>query len=203
MTWVMAKAWGNGTIMRKRVGGKPSFFSALHHFTQRFVNAPPILSGIISPHNTEAHFPRGLVFHLTCKNLIFSERKQCMAHALYVGNWLGLTKIIRRSPQNKWNDLQALSPLRIIHHYYYKGNLIFPCNTVLSPSSVLSVWTFSQQYSGLQGTLGMKAGLILAIVFSWIGLWQCKSWHSSWGIEPHQQDKSFPLTKVVSKFWVC
>lgn len=84
MTWVMGKTWGNGTIVRKRVGGKPSFLSALHHIKQNVVNVSPILSGIISPYGTKVHFPRELIFHLTCKkpDLLWEKGVDCTTRVM-------------------------------------------------------------------------------------------------------------------------
>lgn len=85
MTWVMAKPWGNGTIVRKRVGGKPSFLPALHHFKHQFMNAPPTLFGTINSYNTGVHFlPEIYIFHLACKKGIFCESKEW---AVCIGRW--------------------------------------------------------------------------------------------------------------------
>lgn len=183
MTWVMAKPWGNGTIVRKRVGGKPSFLPALHHFKHQFMNAPPTLFGTINSYNTGVHFLCEIyIFHLACKRGIFCEGKQ-WAVCIVRWKWIRFDQGCKMFSTRWMEGFSSCPPLRVT-------GLLLQVKPHLSVQRRISstkhgVWLFFQQYSQLRGTLGINTVLILAMVFFWIFLWQCKGWHTSWGIEPH------------------
>lgn len=152
MTWVMAKPWGNGTIVRKRVGGKPSFLPALHHFKHQFMNAPPTLFGTINSYNTGVHFLREIyIFHLACKKGIFCESKQWSV-SIVCWKWIRFDQGCKMFSTRGIKGFSSCPWLRVIGLYYYKWNLIFPCNVVFPPPSTGSDFSPSS-------------------ILSWEGLW--------------------------------